>query len=197
MNQQGNIPGKYIWQFAGNPTGISTSVINPPLGALVVDSTTGAIYRKTTGYGNNSGFVALGNATVPSNAPIQPPQEFVDAVMAGYNPIAGIRVSGAIADPNANGDYAVAPATQYAGRRVWRSIAKPDYWMFFDDDGWSIQINNTGTFDPAGGQVYFEDSADLTLGDMVPWLYSQPQQWLIAATDHDHDSLTLVFFIPD
>lgn len=177
------------------PKQVTQNVTPPPHSMTVWADTQGKLWAQLP----NQAPVQINtgnNALVPSNAPIQPAQAFVNAVMAGYNPVAGVRVSGAVADPNANGDYAVAPATQYAGRRVWRSIAKPDYWMFFDDDGWSIQINNTGTFDPAGGQVYFEDSADLTLGDMVPWLYSQPQQWLIAATDHDHDSLTLVFFIP-
>lgn len=80
MNPQGNAPLKYIWEFAGNPMGVSTSILNPPLGALVIDNTSGNIFRKTTPYGNNSGFSVVGNATVPSNAAIQPPQAFVDAM---------------------------------------------------------------------------------------------------------------------
>lgn len=109
MNQQGNIPGKYIWEFAGNPTGIPTSVINPPLGALVVDSTTGTIYRKTTGYANNSGFVTLGNATVPSNAQIQPPQAFVNNVFKLTQLFGNLDMSSqgiTHMDPDAIGDYA-------------------------------------------------------------------------------------------
>lgn len=53
---QGNIPQKYVWEFAGNPTNASLSIINPPKGALVIDNATGNLYRKTTGYGDNSGF---------------------------------------------------------------------------------------------------------------------------------------------
>lgn len=56
---QGNIPDRYIWEFSGNPTNALVSMINPPRGALVIDSTTGNVYRKTTGYADNSGFVAL------------------------------------------------------------------------------------------------------------------------------------------
>lgn len=56
----GNTPQKYVWEVAGNPTNISLSIINPPIGALVIDSATGNWYRKTTSYGDNSGFQSAG-----------------------------------------------------------------------------------------------------------------------------------------
>lgn len=52
----GNIPQKYIWEFPGDPTNVGTSVINPPKGALIISTSDGAWYRKTTGYGDNSGY---------------------------------------------------------------------------------------------------------------------------------------------
>ncbi len=60
MTPTGNIPQKYVWEFPGNPTNASTSIINPPLGAFVVSTTDGAWYRKTTGYGDNTGYTLTG-----------------------------------------------------------------------------------------------------------------------------------------
>lgn len=59
MTPQGNIPQKYIWEFAGNPANANLSIINPPKGALVINNLNGDVYRKTTGYGDNSGFSKL------------------------------------------------------------------------------------------------------------------------------------------
>lgn len=59
MTPTGNIPQKYVWEFPGNPTNAAISILNPPKGAIVIDSTTGEIYLKTTGYANNSGFYAI------------------------------------------------------------------------------------------------------------------------------------------
>lgn len=120
-------------------------------------------------------------------------QEFLNAVAAGYDPNAGFRVSGAVSFPDANGDYQINPGAviQNAGHRVWRSLAHPSYWLFWDDDGWGIQINETDDFVRYGGQIYFADFADLTLGDMVPWLYNQPQNWLLSSTDSTHEALTI------
>lgn len=59
MSATGNTPNRYVWEFPGNPTNASLSIINPPKGALVVDNTTGELYIKTTGYADNSGYFAV------------------------------------------------------------------------------------------------------------------------------------------
>lgn len=56
---QGNVPQKYIWQFVGDPTNALVSQINPPKGALVINNLNGDVYRKTTEYGDNSGYLII------------------------------------------------------------------------------------------------------------------------------------------
>lgn len=63
MSAAGNIPQKYVYEFAGNPTNVSTSILNPPKGALVINNTNGDWYRKTTGYGDNSGYSLSGSGS--------------------------------------------------------------------------------------------------------------------------------------
>lgn len=60
MSEAGNIPQRYVWESHGSPVNVSVSIINPPLGAIVIDDTTGNVYRKTTNYGDNTGFAMLG-----------------------------------------------------------------------------------------------------------------------------------------
>ncbi len=48
-----------IWVYTGNPANVSTSIINPPKGALVIDTTNAVVRLKTTGLGDNSGYSIL------------------------------------------------------------------------------------------------------------------------------------------
>src|SRR5258708_327882 len=42
--------------YPGNPTNVSTAVFNVPLGTIVVDYSTPALWQKTTALGDNSGY---------------------------------------------------------------------------------------------------------------------------------------------
>lgn len=65
-----NLTGqKYIFEYAGDPTGISTAIVNPPKGALVINNLTGDWYQKTTGYGDNSGYVLILSAASSTVVP--------------------------------------------------------------------------------------------------------------------------------
>jgi hypothetical protein len=55
----GNIGIPFLYEWAGNPTGVSTNSLNPPQGALIIDNTTGTWFRKTSVLGDNSGFVVV------------------------------------------------------------------------------------------------------------------------------------------
>lgn len=59
MNPQGNTPNRFIWESAGSPINVSTSILNPPKGALVIDYVNAEIYFKTSNYGDNSGYVGI------------------------------------------------------------------------------------------------------------------------------------------
>lgn len=49
-----------IWLFDGNPTNAPLDRLNAPKGATVIDRQTGESYQKTSGYGDNSGFMVSG-----------------------------------------------------------------------------------------------------------------------------------------
>lgn len=104
-----------------------------------------------------------------------------------------VLVSGAITTPNANGTYVA--IDNYLSRQAFRSVDHPDYWMFWDDDGYSIQFNNTGVFDPVGGQVYFDDNANNTVGDFFPWAQAPPRSWLIVPGG-GHETITITAVTP-
>jgi len=61
------IPGSLgtilLYTWPGNPTNVSVTEINPPLGALVIDTTTPAIWQKTTALGDNSGYSGVAGST--------------------------------------------------------------------------------------------------------------------------------------
>lgn len=69
MSHIGNQPDKYIYEYIGDPTGVSIRVINPPRGAMVINRLTGARYRKTSQLNDNSGYVLeiAGSSAIISN----------------------------------------------------------------------------------------------------------------------------------
>lgn len=50
--------------YLGNPTNVSTSIFNVPLGTVVIDTSTPAIYQKTSALGDNSGYSANSGGTL-------------------------------------------------------------------------------------------------------------------------------------
>ncbi len=61
----GNLGIQRLNITSGSPIGVSTSIIDPEKGALVLDITTPAVYQKTTERGDNSGYaLLLGSAVV-------------------------------------------------------------------------------------------------------------------------------------
>lgn len=44
----GNLGVNLLYVYAGNPTGVSTAAFNPPVGSLVVDTSTPALWQKTS-----------------------------------------------------------------------------------------------------------------------------------------------------
>lgn len=61
----GNI-AQLIAAYPGDPTGVSATIFDAPLGSLILDTLGGSPRSKSTGWGDNSGFVILGDA-VSSN----------------------------------------------------------------------------------------------------------------------------------
>lgn len=68
MALPGNSSLPLIFFYPGNPTNVSTSIINPPLGSIVIDYTTPALWQKTTAMGDNSGYNGASGGTI--NAPL-------------------------------------------------------------------------------------------------------------------------------
>lgn len=52
-----------IAYYPGNPTNVSTTIFNVPLGTLVIDTSTPAIWQKTSALGSNSGFSGVVGST--------------------------------------------------------------------------------------------------------------------------------------
>lgn len=59
----GNSSLSGVFYYPGNPTNVDTSIFNPPLGAIVVDYVTPAIWQKTTAAGDNSGYSGVVGST--------------------------------------------------------------------------------------------------------------------------------------
>lgn len=68
MANPGNSSLPLLYYFNGNPTNVSTSIINPPLGSLVIDYTTPSLWVKTTAQGDNSGYAGGAGGTL--SAPV-------------------------------------------------------------------------------------------------------------------------------
>lgn len=68
MSLPGSSGTTLIYYYPGNPTSVSTAIINPPLGSIVIDTTTPAIWQKTTALGDNSGY--SGGSTGTWTAPL-------------------------------------------------------------------------------------------------------------------------------
>jgi hypothetical protein len=49
--------------YAGNPTNVSTAIINFPKGTLVLDTTNAVLYQKTSALGDNTGFSLIATAS--------------------------------------------------------------------------------------------------------------------------------------
>lgn len=68
MANPGNSSIPLLYFYNGNPTNVSTAIINPPLGSIVIDYTTPALWQKTTAQGDNSGYNGASGGTI--NAPL-------------------------------------------------------------------------------------------------------------------------------
>lgn len=68
MSLPGNSSLPLLYYFPGNPTNVSTSIINPPLGSLVIDYSTPSLWVKTTAAGDNSGYAGGAGGTL--SAPV-------------------------------------------------------------------------------------------------------------------------------
>lgn len=68
MANPGNSSLPLLYFYNGNPTNVATSIINPPLGSIVIDYTTPALWQKTTAQGDNSGYNGASGGTI--NAPL-------------------------------------------------------------------------------------------------------------------------------
>ncbi len=64
MPEPGNIGLPLIAVYPGNPTNVSTTIFNVPLGTLVVDYNTPGVYQKTTALGDNSGYSGFAGSTL-------------------------------------------------------------------------------------------------------------------------------------
>lgn len=63
MANPGNSSLPLIFFYPTNPTNVSTSIINPPLGSIVIDYGTPALWQKTTAQGDNSGYAGASSGT--------------------------------------------------------------------------------------------------------------------------------------
>lgn len=70
-----------IAAYAGDPTGVSTTIFDAPLGALVLDTTGGPPRYKTTPFGDNSGITGLANTLGTTQSTV--PAGVTDTVPAG------------------------------------------------------------------------------------------------------------------
>lgn len=68
MANPGNSSLPLLYFYNGNPTNVSTAIINPPLGSIVIDYSTPALWQKTTVQGDNSGYNGASGGTI--NAPL-------------------------------------------------------------------------------------------------------------------------------
>lgn len=68
MALPGNSSLPLLYYFSGNPTNVSTAIINPPLGSLVIDYVTPSLWVKTTAQGDNSGYAGGAGGTL--SAPV-------------------------------------------------------------------------------------------------------------------------------
>lgn len=93
---QGTV-AELIAAYPGDPTGLDTSIINPALGALVLDTTGGSPRIKSTPKGDNSGFTLIDNgigsslSTVPSGVTVGVPANS-QAVIYGTWTITGTAI---------------------------------------------------------------------------------------------------------
>ena len=83
-----------IAAYAGDPTGVSTSIFDAPLGALVLDTTGGAPRVKGAGFGDNSNFTVLGDAIATTQTTVAAGQTAVvpansQAIVYGTETILG------------------------------------------------------------------------------------------------------------
>jgi len=85
----GNTGNPFIYEWAGNPTNANIKALNPPQGALVIDTTTGNWYRKTSA-GNNSGYALVSDS---STAIIDPTTGYGYQITISGGQIAATRVS--------------------------------------------------------------------------------------------------------
>lgn len=64
MPLPGNSGVALVYYYPGNPTNVALTIINPPLGSLVIDYTTPTLWVKTTAAGDNSGYAAGAGGTL-------------------------------------------------------------------------------------------------------------------------------------
>ena len=71
---------QFIAAFPGDPTNVSTSIFDAPLGAIIIDTLGGAPRFKPTGWGDNTLFYPMANQVSPTSTNIP-------AGQTGYVPV--------------------------------------------------------------------------------------------------------------
>lgn len=74
----GNI-AQLIAAYPGDPTGVSATIFDAPLGSLIIDTLGGAPRYKATGWGDNSSYFVMAN-------PLSPTTSSIPAGQVGYVP---------------------------------------------------------------------------------------------------------------
>lgn len=70
MPTSGSLGIPYLFQYPGDPTGVSTDIFNAPAGSLVIDTTGGPLRTKTSALNDNSGFTEGGALNITASVPI-------------------------------------------------------------------------------------------------------------------------------
>lgn len=81
----GNSSLSGIYYYPGSPVNASTSIIDPPLGAFVIDYVTPATYQKTSPAGDNSGY-----ANGAASAALTPASVAATGKIGSSSPTAGV-----------------------------------------------------------------------------------------------------------
>lgn len=81
----GNLGINLVYVYAGNPTNVSTQAFNPPKGSIVLDTTTPALWQKTS-LNDNSAFNQL---TVGASGALTPTSVVTTGALETSSPSAG------------------------------------------------------------------------------------------------------------
>lgn len=136
MALPGNSSLPLLYFYPGNPTNVALSIINPPLGSLVIDYSTPSLWVKTTAQGDNSGYAGGAGGTL--SAP----------VITG-----GLTASGSAANDfsGSTGTFKTSTGTNTIGGAT----------VFAANKGVTVSAG-TSAFDFSGGTGVFKTSTGLT-----------------------------------